>query len=78
MNEYETKDVNQAAFIACFPGTKFWGTRMTDKRMFFRFQVSGDITEILVAYYNGETTVEPQEFNRWQCILKDMIVSQRK
>lgn len=78
---FRTKDLNQAAFIWCQDGAKLLnvqGSREKGNTIFFIFSLpmtEQDLSVLQIAYANGDTQVEPQQFCAKQNNLRDLLHS---
>ena len=84
VSEYSTKDLNLAAFLWCFTasGAKADLLRSTPTPsggkvvMYFTFTLplsATDTSQLIMAYNNGRTIVEPRAYCAAQKRLKDLI-----
>lgn len=75
--EFRTKDLNQAAFMWCQPGSKLVRLHKSEgKTIYFRFSLPLNETEIaslIIAYANGDTRVDPLAYSQNQSKLRDLL-----
>jgi hypothetical protein len=78
---FRTKDLNQAAFIWCQPGTELLKVETTrDKNLIvyflFGLEISEEgLTQLKFDYANGKTRVEPKMYVEKQNALRDLLHS---
>jgi hypothetical protein len=83
---YRTRDLNEAAFLWCQPGTDLEGLEPTETRgrsdtylfVFTLDLVDAELKQLLISYVNEKTTVEPQMFIRKINNLRDRVYSLRR
>ena len=87
---YRTKDLNEAAFIWCQPGTKLvavepeikpGGDPNRPETFYFKFDlemVDESLKKLIFDYANEQTAVEPQMFVRKQNNLRDRLYAVKK
>lgn len=78
-SKFDTKDLNQAAFIFCQPGARL--VRLVpnqEKGLVVRFQFElpmpeQDLAALILRYANGETLVDPLDYCVKQSSLRDLL-----
>lgn len=77
---FETQDLNEAAFIWSQTGAKLKGLKpkhdARKQTYLFAFDLDfshDDLKNLILAYQNGETRVEPSDFVRKQNYLRDQL-----
>jgi len=85
MATYETKDMAQAAYLFCQPngeliGLEDKGARTGRITVYFQFSFS-DLSEegvrsMILDYANGNTLVDPLDYNNKMASLRDLLHSQ--
>jgi hypothetical protein len=73
---FQTKDLNQAAFIWCQAGVKLSELVQSGGSVYFKFLLPFEaegLKKLLIDYSNGDTTVEPTYYADRQSKLRDLL-----
>jgi len=79
IEQFRTKDLNQAAFIWCQPDVILNNLEVSEGKsttVYFRFSFPGtkdDLSLLIFSYANGQTKVDPLQFSQNQTKLRDLL-----